>query len=133
MLVAAGRAGDQFVIAMHTTMLAGVCYVRGDWNRGRDLAGRALECFAAGSSPVAVRWAGVLAPIMIWHGAWDQARAYLEGSLQAARSVQLVSIEWTALTPAASVRRSRTLRSATTRPAGHCEPSWAAQEAPSKQ
>ena len=97
MLAAAERAGDQLVIAMHTTMLAGVCYVRGHWDRGRDLVGRALECFAATSSPVAVRWVGVLAPALIWHGAWDQARAYLEGSLQAARSVQLVSIEWTAL------------------------------------
>jgi tetratricopeptide (TPR) repeat protein/transcriptional regulator with XRE-family HTH domain len=97
MLVAAERAGDQLVIAMHTTMLAGVCYVRGHWDRGRDLVGRALECFAATSSPVAVRSVGVLAPALIWHGAWDQARAYLEGSLQAARSAQLVSIEWTAL------------------------------------
>ena len=98
MLAAAERASDQLVIAMHTAMLAGVCYVRGDWDRGRDLVGRALECFAASSSPVAVRWVGLLAPVLIWHGAWDQARAYLEGSLQAARSVQLVSIEWTALT-----------------------------------
>jgi transcriptional regulator with XRE-family HTH domain/tetratricopeptide (TPR) repeat protein len=98
MLAAAERAGDQLVIAMNTAMLAGVCYVRGDWDRGRDLAGRALRCFAASSSPVAVRWVGLLAPTLIWHGAWDQARAYLEGSLQTARSVQLVSIEWTALT-----------------------------------
>jgi tetratricopeptide (TPR) repeat protein/transcriptional regulator with XRE-family HTH domain len=98
MLVAAERDGDQLVIAMHTAMLAGVCYVRGDWDRGRDLVGRALECFAASASPVAVRWVGLLAPALIWHGAWDQARAYLEGSLQAARSAQLVSIEWTALT-----------------------------------
>ena len=97
MLAAAERAGDQLVIAMYTAMLAGVCYVRGHWDRGRDLAGRALEGFAASSSPVAVRWVGLLAPVLIWHGAWDQARAYLEGSLQAARSVQLVSIEWTAL------------------------------------
>ena len=97
MLAAAERDGDQLVIAMHTAMLAGVCYVRGDWDRGRDLVGRARECFAASSSPVAVRAVGVLAPVLIWHGAWDQARAYLEGSLQAARSVQLVSIEWTAL------------------------------------
>ena len=97
MLAAAERAGDQLVIAMYTAMLAGVCYVRGHWDRGRDLVGRALECFAASSSPVAVRWVGLLAPVLIWHGAWDQARAYLEGSLQAARSVQLVSIEWTAL------------------------------------
>jgi tetratricopeptide (TPR) repeat protein len=98
MLVAAERDGDQLAIAMHTAMLAGVCYVRGDWDRGRDLVGRALECFAASSSPVAVRWVGLLAPALIWHGARDQARAYLEGSLQTARSVQLVSIEWTALT-----------------------------------
>ena len=98
MLVAAERDGDQLVIAMHTAMLAGVCYVRGDWDRGRHLVGRALECFAASSSPVALRWVGLLAPALIWHGAWDQARAYLEGSLQAARSVQLVSIERAALT-----------------------------------
>jgi tetratricopeptide (TPR) repeat protein/transcriptional regulator with XRE-family HTH domain len=98
MLVAAERAGDQLVIAMNTAMLAGVCYVRGDWDRGRDLADRALRCFAASSSPVAVRWVGLLAPALIWHGAWDQARAYLEDSLQTARSAQLVSIEWTALT-----------------------------------
>ncbi|MFY9931634.1 MAG: tetratricopeptide repeat protein, partial [Streptosporangiaceae bacterium] len=97
MLAAAERDGDQLVIAMHTAMLAGVCYVRGDWDRGRDLVGRALECFAATTSPMAVRAVGVLAPVLIWHGAWDQARAYLEGSLQAARSVQLVSIEWTVL------------------------------------
>ena len=97
MLAAAERAGDQLVIAMYTAILAGVCYVRGHWDRGRDLVDRALECFAASSSPVAVRWVGLLGPALIWHGAWDQARAYLEGSLQAARSVQLVSIEWTAL------------------------------------
>jgi tetratricopeptide (TPR) repeat protein len=98
MLAAAERAGDQLVIAMHTTMLAGVCYVRGDWDRGRQLVARARECFAASSSPIAVRWVGVLAPALIWHGAWDQARAYLEGSLQVARSVQLASVERTALT-----------------------------------
>ena len=79
MLAAAERAGDQLVIAMNTAMLAGVCYVRGDWDRGRDLAGRALECFAASSSPVAVRWVGLLAPALIWHGAWDQAREALLG------------------------------------------------------
>ena len=98
MLAAAERAGDQLVTAMHTTMLAGVCYVRGDWDRGRELVGRAQECFAASSSPMAVRWVGVLAPALIWHGAWDQARAYLEGSLQAARSLRIVQDERTALT-----------------------------------
>jgi ATP/maltotriose-dependent transcriptional regulator MalT len=79
-------------------MLAGVCYVRGDWDRGRDLVGRALECFAATTSPMAVRAVGVLAPVLIWHGAWDQARAYLEGSLQAARSLRIVQVEQAALT-----------------------------------
>ena len=98
MLAAAERAGDQLVTAMHTTMLAGVCYVRGDWDRGRELVRRAQECFAASSSPMAVRWVGVLAPALIWHGAWDQARAYLEGSLQAARSLRIVQDERTALT-----------------------------------
>jgi tetratricopeptide (TPR) repeat protein/transcriptional regulator with XRE-family HTH domain len=98
MLVAAERDGDQLVIAMHTAMLAGVCYVRGDWDRGRHLVGRALECFAASSSPVAVRWVGLLAPALIWHGAWDQARAYLEGSLQVARSLRIVPVERAALT-----------------------------------
>jgi tetratricopeptide (TPR) repeat protein/transcriptional regulator with XRE-family HTH domain len=98
MLAAAERAGDQLVTAMHTTMLAGVCYVRGDWDRGRELVGRAQECFAASSSPMAVRWVGVLAPALIWHGAWDQARAYLESSLQAARSLRIVHDERTALT-----------------------------------
>ena len=98
MLVAAERDGDQLVIAMHTAMLAGVCYVRGDWDRGRGLVGRALECFAASSSPVALRWVGLLAPALIWHGAWDQAQAYLEGSLQAARSLRVVQVERAALT-----------------------------------
>ena len=98
MLTAAERDGDQLVIAMHTAMLAGVCYVRGDWDRGRHLVGRALECFAASSSPVAVRWVGLLAPVLIWHGAWDQAQAYLEGSLQAARSLRIVQVERAALT-----------------------------------
>jgi len=98
MLVAAERDGDQLVIAMNTAMLAGVCYVRGDWDRGRDLVGRALECFAASSSPVALRWVGLLAPALIWHGAWDQARAYLEGSLQVAQSLRIVQVERAALT-----------------------------------
>ena len=37
MLAAAERAGDQALTAVHTGFLAGVCYVRGDWVRGRDL------------------------------------------------------------------------------------------------
>ena len=98
MLAAAERVGDQVLAAMHTVLLAGVCYVRGDWDRGRDLVGRAQERFAASSSPRAVHAVGVLAPAMIWHGAWQQARAYLEGSLQAARSLRVVHDERTALT-----------------------------------
>ena len=66
---------------MHTAMLAGACYVRGDWDRGRDLAGQARQRFAASSSPTAVRAAGVLGGALIWHGAWEAARAYLDGCL----------------------------------------------------
>jgi len=88
---------------MHTVFLAGVCYVRGDWDRGRELAGRAQERIAASSSPMAVRVAGVLAPAMIWHGAWQQARAHLEGALQAARSLRIVRVERVALTHLASL------------------------------
>jgi ATP/maltotriose-dependent transcriptional regulator MalT len=63
----------------------------------RDLSGRALECLAASSSPVAARAVPVLAPTLLWQGAWQQARAYLEGCLQAARSVRIVLIERAAL------------------------------------
>jgi ATP/maltotriose-dependent transcriptional regulator MalT len=98
MLAAAEQAGDQDLTATHTVYLAGICYVRGHWDRGRDLVGRAQEFFAASSSPMAVRVVGVLAPVLIWHGAWQQARAYLEGTLQAARSLGIVHAERVALT-----------------------------------
>jgi tetratricopeptide (TPR) repeat protein len=98
MLAAAERAGDQVLTAMHTVYLAGVCYVRGDWDRGRDLVGLAQERIAASSSPMAVRLVGVLASALVLDGAWQQARAYLEGSLQAARSLRIVRVEQVALT-----------------------------------
>ncbi len=97
MLAAAERIGDQHVAALHTAMLAGACYVRGDWDRGRYLVRRAEERFTASSSHLAVRAVGVLPAILLWQGAFDQARAHLEGSLQAARSLQIVSVERTAL------------------------------------
>jgi tetratricopeptide (TPR) repeat protein len=103
MLAAAERTGDQVLTAMHTVFLAGVCYVHGDWDRGRDLVNRAQERFAASSSPMGVRVVGVLAPALIWHGAWQQARAYLEASLQAARSLRIVHDERVALTHLASL------------------------------
>ena len=98
MLAAAERAGDQVLTAMHTVYLAGVCYVRGDWDRGRDLVGLAQERIAASSSPMAVRLVGVLASALVLDGAWQQARAYLEGSLEAARSLRIVRVERVALT-----------------------------------
>lgn len=98
MLAAAERAGDQVLAAMHTAILAGVCYVRGDWDRGRDLVGLAQERIAASTSPMAVRLAGVLGPALIMDGAWQQARAYLEGTLRAARSLRIVRVERVALT-----------------------------------
>ena len=97
MLAAAERVGDQVAAAMHMVMLAGACYVRGDWHRGRDLVERAQERFAAGSSPRVVRAGGVLAPVLIWHGAWDQAREYLDGCLRSARSLRIVEVERLAL------------------------------------
>jgi tetratricopeptide (TPR) repeat protein/transcriptional regulator with XRE-family HTH domain len=103
MLAAAERAGDQVLTAAHTVFLAGACYVRGDWDRGRDLVGRAQELFAASSSPMAVRVAGVLGPALIWHGAWQQAQTYLEGTLQAARSLRDVHDERVALTHLANL------------------------------
>jgi transcriptional regulator with XRE-family HTH domain/tetratricopeptide (TPR) repeat protein len=97
MLVVAESAGDQLTAAMHTMLLGGVFYTRGDWHRGRDLSGRALERLAASASPVAARAVPVLAPTLLWQGAWQQARAYLEGCLQDARSVRIVLIERAAL------------------------------------
>jgi tetratricopeptide (TPR) repeat protein len=97
MLAAAERVGDQHVTALHTALLAVACYVRGDWDRGRDLAGLAQERFAASSSHLAVRAVGVLPMALIWQAAWDQARAYLESSLQAGRSLQIVKVERIAL------------------------------------
>ena len=98
MLASAERAGDQDLAAMHAVFLAGVCYVRGDWDRGRDLVGRASERLAVSSAPMGLRVIGVLGSALILHGAWQQARAYLEGSLQAARSLRFVHGERVALT-----------------------------------
>jgi tetratricopeptide (TPR) repeat protein/transcriptional regulator with XRE-family HTH domain len=103
MLAAAELAGDQVLTAVHTVFLAGVCYVRGDWDRGRDMVGRAHEFFAASSSPMAVRVAGVLGPALIWQGAWQQARAYLEATLQAAQSLRIVHDERVALSHLANL------------------------------
>ena len=97
MLVVAESAGDQFTAAMHTVMLGGVCYTRGDWHRGHDLISPALERLAAGPSPMTARVIPALAPVLLWQGAWQQARAYLEGSLQAARSMRIVLAERAAL------------------------------------
>jgi tetratricopeptide (TPR) repeat protein len=97
MLAVAEHAGDQVAAAMHTAMLAGACYVRGDWHRGRDLVERARQRFAASSPPMAVRAVGILASALTWHGDWDQARDYLDGCLRSARSLQIVHSERSAL------------------------------------
>jgi hypothetical protein len=47
---------------------------------------------------MAVRLVGVLASALVLDGAWQQARAYLEGSLRAARSLRIVRVERVALT-----------------------------------
>ena len=98
MLAVAEHAGDQVAAAMHTAMLAGACYLRGDWRRGSDLAGQARQRFATNSPPMAVRAVGILASALTWHGDWDQARDYLDGCLRSARSLQIVHSERSALT-----------------------------------
>jgi tetratricopeptide (TPR) repeat protein/transcriptional regulator with XRE-family HTH domain len=98
MLAAARAAKDDFVTAMHTLLLAVACYLRGDWQRSRDLIGQAQQRFAAaGPSPLDVRVVTVLAPVLIGMGAWEQARSYLDGALRAARSMRAVHIERAAL------------------------------------
>jgi ATP/maltotriose-dependent transcriptional regulator MalT len=93
MLGPAESVGDQVITAMHTMMLGGVCYVRGDWPRGRDLIDQARERLEASSPPMAVRVVSMLGPALIWPGTWSQAWTYLESSLQAARSMQIVKVE----------------------------------------
>ena len=63
MLAAAERAGDQDLTAMHAVFLAGVCYVRGDWDRAatwsagpgaprRQFCAHGLACYrGAGLGP----------------------------------------------------------------------------------
>jgi len=97
MLASAERAGDQDLTAMHGVFLAGVCYVRGDWARGRDLVGRAWERLGVSPAPMGLRVIGVLGSVLILRGAWQQARAYLEGSLRAAASLRFVHGERVAL------------------------------------
>jgi len=45
----------------------------------------------------------VLGPALIWHGAWQQAQAYLESTLQAARSLRIAHDERVALTHLANL------------------------------
>ena len=56
MLASAEQAGDQDLAAMHAVFLAGVCYVRGDWDRGRN-----WSAGPGNASPSVLRpWACVL-------------------------------------------------------------------------
>jgi tetratricopeptide (TPR) repeat protein len=98
MLRAAESMGDQVVVALHTLLLGAACYVRGDWPRGRELIDRAQQRFTAGErSPLAFRVVPALALTLIWQGAWEQARSYLETALQAAQSTAIANAERAAL------------------------------------
>ncbi|HET7013377.1 MAG TPA: AAA family ATPase [Streptosporangiaceae bacterium] len=97
MLAAAERVGDEVTAAMHTALLAGACYMGGDSQRGRDLVGLAQQRFTAGASPMAALAVSVLGSVLIWDGATEQAQAYLEESVVAARSARLIHIERAAL------------------------------------
>jgi len=99
MLRASQAAGDQVMVAMHTLVLGAACYVRGDWPRGKDLVQAARQRFTARDpSPLAMRVVPALAMILIWQGAWEQARSYLDSSLEAARSMRIPKVEHAALT-----------------------------------
>jgi transcriptional regulator with XRE-family HTH domain/tetratricopeptide (TPR) repeat protein len=94
MLRAAESVGDQVVAAMHTLVLGAVCYVRGDWSHGQDLIRQVQQRFTAGDpSPLAIRVSPGLATILIWQGAWEQARSYLDNSAEAARSMGVADVE----------------------------------------
>ena len=97
MLRAAELAGDQVVAAMHTLVLGAVCYVRGDWSRGQDLVRQVQQRFTTGDpSPLAIRVAPGLATILIWQGEWEQARSYLETSVDTARAMAVIHVECSA-------------------------------------
>lgn len=98
MLSRAESVKDELFIAMHTLLLGTARYVQGDWKPGRDLVRQAQERFtAAGPSPLVLSVVPVIASCLIWEGAWEQARPYLDSSLQAARSARVVHIERAAL------------------------------------
>lgn len=98
MLRQAESVKDELFIAMHNLLLGTVCYVQGDWEPGRDLVRQAQERFAAaGPSPLALSIVPVIASCLIWEGAWEEARPYLDTSLQAARSMRVIHTERAAL------------------------------------
>jgi transcriptional regulator with XRE-family HTH domain/tetratricopeptide (TPR) repeat protein len=98
MLAVAESLGDEVAAAMHTVILAGDLYVAGDWPGGDDLLRRALErSMAAGPSYLMVRTTQIVAKCFIWGGKWDQARSYLESSLQTSQSMRIDGIERSAL------------------------------------
>jgi tetratricopeptide (TPR) repeat protein len=98
MLRAAESMGDPVVAAMHILVLGGACYVRGDWPRGQELIRQAEQHSTAGErSPLTIRFVPVLGMTMIWRGAWEQARTYLETAVQDAQSTFIANAERAAL------------------------------------
>ena len=104
MLVAAESTGDEVPAILHMVILAGVEYLQGDWSRGRDLLRRALErARAIGPSALMVRAAVIVARGMIWDGRLEDARSYLESSVDTSRAMQAHSSERAALTELADL------------------------------
>lgn len=98
MLRAAEEVGDEVIAAMHTLVLGAACYARGDWPCGQDLVRRVKQRFVAGDpSPLTIRVVPGLATILTWQGAWEEARSYLETSLETARVMDVADVERTAL------------------------------------
>jgi tetratricopeptide (TPR) repeat protein len=103
MLVAAESTGDEVPAIVHTVIL-GVEYLQGDWSRGRDLLRRALErARAIGPSALMIRAAIVVARSLIWDGGLEDARSYLESSVDTSRAMQVHSSERAALTELADL------------------------------
>ncbi len=104
MLVAAESTGDEVPAILHIVILAGVEYLQGDWARGRDLLRRGLErARAIGPSALMIRAAVIVGRSLIWEDRLEDARSYLESSVETSRAMQAHTSERAALTELADL------------------------------
>ena len=104
MLVAAESTGDEVPAILHIVILAGVEYLQGDWAHGRDLLRRGLErARAIGPSALMIRAAVIVGRSLIWEDRLEDARSYLESSVETSRAMQAHTSERAALTELADL------------------------------